>query len=390
MTATPAALDVLRTLLKSALGAEEGVPAAPVPLGDLPPRELLAVIGRHRVSDVLRAHADALGLPREITSVMDAWRQRNQQRLMLQTFETVRAVHLLNQRGIDVLAFKGQALAVQTTGQYDARGPGDIDLLIAPGTVAEAHRALTAAGWALHECGRIEPGMWAWGHVNRWGSALTYLGAGGDVDLHWRFDAMRGAHPEFAELWPRRELVALGGTELATLSTRDAFHHLAGHREGWIWARTLVDLRRLSRDPAVFDGDLAPHAAVSLAVAREVVGLPAAVPSEIHARLDRVPDAHLERARRHHGLGVRATYGGGAGSAVALRNHLMASRSPADLGQAAMILVLPAHAALVVRSRTAWTGVPVALLLRVRNLVRGVLARFRRDAPCAEQPELAA
>ncbi|WP_182377698.1 nucleotidyltransferase family protein [Nocardioides sp. WS12] len=390
MKAAPAALDVLRTLLKSALGAEEGVPAAPVPLGDVARRDLLEVIGRHRVSDVLRTHADALGLPHEITSVMGIWRQRNQKRLMLQTFETVRAVKLLNERGIDVLVFKGQALAVQTTGQYDARGPGDIDLLIAPEKVVDAHRTLKAAGWSLHECGQIEPEMWAWGHVNRWGSALTYLGAGGDVDLHWRFESMRGAHPEFAELWPRRELVVIGGTEHATLSTRDAFHHLAGHREGWIWARTLIDLRRLSRDPAVFDGDLSATAAVSLAVAREVVGLSAAVPSEIHARLDRVPDAHLERARRHHGLGVRATYGGGAGSAIAFRNNFTSSRSPADLSQAAMILVLPAHAALVVRSRTAWTGIPVALALRVRNLVRGALARVRRDAPCAELPELVA
>ncbi|WP_156391659.1 MULTISPECIES: nucleotidyltransferase family protein [unclassified Nocardioides] len=384
MTASPAALGVLRTLVKGALGAEEGRPAEPVSLGEVAPHDLLEVIGRHRVSDVLRTHADALGLPREITSVMDAWRQRNQQRLMLQTLETVRAVRLLDEHGIDVLVFKGQALAVQTTGQYDARGPGDIDLLVAPGKVADAHRVLKAAGWALHAYGQIEPEMWAWGHVNRWGSALTYIGAGGDVDLHWRFEPLRGAHPEFAELWPRRELVEIGGAQVATLSPRDALGHLAGHREGWTWMRTLIDLRRLARDPAVFDGGLRAPAAVSLAVARETVGLPVGVPPRIHAQLDRVPAAVLDRARANHSVSNPSTYSGGSGGHF--RHHVASSRNPGDLGRAVVVLALPAHAALPIRSRTAWTGVPSALRLRFGNLVRALLGRVRRDAPCVEQP----
>ncbi|MCX6399564.1 MAG: nucleotidyltransferase family protein [Propionibacteriales bacterium] len=390
MSASPDVLDVLRTLVQRALDVEEGVPTTPVPLGSVAVADLLAAIGRHRVTDVLRTHGDVLGLPVEITRVLDSARQRNRKRLMLQTFETVRAVKLLNDSGIDVLVFKGQALAVQTTGQADARGAGDIDLLVARDAVADAHRALTSSGWALHPCGRVEPEMWAWRHVSRWGSALTYLGDGGDVDLHWRFEPIRGAHPDFAELWPRRDHVQVGGARIATLSRSDALRHLAGHREGSIWMRTLIDLRRLARDPAVFDGDLLGPATVSLAVARETVGLPEGVPDRIHDQLDRVPVSQLERARTLHGLPVTKTFGGGAGSALAFRNNLASSRSLADVGQAAVILVLPAHAALPVRSRTVWTGVPTAFWLRALKLVRGVRARIRPGAPCAEQPERAA
>lgn len=390
MIASPDVLDVLRMLVRSALDVEEGVPTTPVALGSVAAADLLAAIGRHRVTDVLRTHSDVLGLPAGISRALDAARQRNRKRLMLQSFETVRALRLLGDRGIDALVFKGQALAVQTTGQADARGAGDIDLLVAQDAVAEAHRALTSSGWALHPCGRVEPEMWAWRHVARWGSALTYLGDGGDVDLHWRFEPIRGAHPELSELWPRREHVEVGGVRVATLGRSDALRHLAGHREGWIWMRTLIDLRRLAREPSVFDGELLAPAAVSLAVARETVGLPAGVPGRVHDQLDRVPVALLERARTGHGLPVTRTFAGGAGSALAFRNNLASSRSLADVGQAAVILVLPAHAALPVRSRTVWTGVPMAFWLRARNFARGVLARIRPGAPCAEQPGRAA
>lgn len=390
MTASPAALDLLRRLLRSALAAEEGAAPTAVPLGDVPTRDLLDVVRRHRVPEVLRTHAEGLGLPDDLVAVLDGWRRQYRPRLQLQTLESVRVAKLLGASGIDALLFKGQALAVQTTGLADARGPGDVDVLVAPDAVAEAHRVLTAAGWSLRERGRVEPGTWAWRHVVRWGNALTYAGNGADVDLHWRFEALPGAHPEIGELWPRRDEVRLGDARVATLARADALRHLAGHREGWIWMRTLVDLRRLVRDPAVLAGELRPEAAASLAVAREAVGLPLHLPDRVHARLDRVPSSVLERARGYHGVEVPSTFAGGAGSALRLRNHVASSRTVADLEHAAMALLLPAHAALPVRARSAWTGVPLALGLRMGSLLRGLLARIRRGGPCAERPGHAA
>ncbi len=72
---------------------------------------------------------------------------------------------------------------------------------------------------------------------------------------------------------PRRGGRARGSSVVATLSRYDALRHLAAHREGWIWLRTLVDLRRLARDEStVFDGPLSRGAAISLAAARSTIG----------------------------------------------------------------------------------------------------------------------
>lgn len=381
-----AALDLLRTLVRDALAVEEGQPVEPPGLGAVAVPDLLAVVRRHRVGELLRTAAEPLALPAGLVAGLDEGRDLARPRLLLQAVETVRACALLREHGVDVLTFKGQALAVQTTGRADARGPGDVDLLVPPERVVEAHHALLAGGWALREEGRVEPGTWAWRHVSRWGNALTYAGRGADVDLHWRLEASPGAHPDFAVLHGRRAEVPLGGALLPTLAAADALRHLAAHREGWVWLRTLVDLRRLARDPAVLDGDLRPVALASLAIARATVGLPDSVPGHVHDRLDRVPRGVVERALAYHRAAV-PSFGGGAGSALSFRHRLASHSGSADLRHAAVSLVLPPHAALPVRSRTAWTGVPRALALRVRTLVR---SRVRRGGPCAGRPGRAA
>lgn len=361
------ALDVLCQMVSSALEAEEGRAIAPVPVGDVPVRDLLDAVRRHRVPELLRSRAGELGLPAEVVRVLDAMVEGSRQRHLVHTFETVRAWRLLDAAGIEAVVFKGIPLSVLTTGRPDARGAGDVDLLVRPDAVAAAHRLLAAAGWALHEQGRIEPGMWAWRHVQRWGHTLTYLGAGADVDLHWRLDAMPGAQPDTHDLLARRTTVEVGGTPIPTLAPADAFRHLAGHREGWIWLRTLVDLRRLARDPAVFAHELPAPALTSLAAARATVGLPDTVPDGVLAGLDRVPDVALARARAHHELPVAVF--GGAGTAREVRNGMASVRRPRDLQQLAVTLVLPPHAALPIRSATAWGGVPRAFARRTRRLV---------------------
>lgn len=362
------ALDLLRRLVSAALELEEGRPVEPVPLGELARHALLDVLRRHRVPELLRSRAGDLGLPGEVARVLDAMVEGERQRRLVHVFETVRVGHLLDAAGIASLVFKGVPLAVLTTGSADARGAGDVDVLVRPADVAAAHDALTGAGWSLHERGRVEPGMWAWRHVLRWGHTLTYLGPGVDVDLHWRLDAVPGAQPPAHALLARRTTVEVGGAPVPTLASVDAFHHLAGHREGWTWLRTLVDLRRLARDPAVFERELTAPALISLAAARASVGLPASVPVRVLAALDRVPDAALARVRATHErpMGVF----GGAGAARELRQGLASSRRPRDLQQVAMSVVLPAHAALPVRSASAWAGVPRALALRAGRLAR--------------------
>lgn len=363
---------VVTALVRAALAAEEGAAAPGVSLDGYAARALFATAQRHRVQELLRTHADALGLPAELVGLLDRWRLLARQRVLLQTLETVRAWELLDAAGVDALVFKGQALAVQTTGRADARGPGDVDLLVAPDQLVAAHRALTGAGWRLRDGVRVEPGTWSWRHVSRWGNALTYRGEGADVDLHWRLEITPDAHPPFRELLARAEPVVIGDAKVPTLGRYDALRHLAAHREGWVWLRTLADLRRLCREPGVLDGPLRPAAVRSLAAARTTVGLPQGVPASVHAQLDRTPPAFLAQVLRNHAAEVPSGFGGGVGGAIGFRHRLATSSSPADLQHTAVALVLPAHAAYPVRSRTAWTGVPQALALRLSAALRAV------------------
>lgn len=389
-----AALAVVTALCRAALAAEEGLPVEPVALSGTDPRELFATVQRHRVEELLASYAGVLGLPDGLVRHLDAWRAAARQRTLLQALETVRVWELLDRAGVGVLAFKGQPLAVQTTGRADARGPGDVDLLVAPDRLDVAHRVLTDAGWRLREGARVEPGSWAWRHVGRWGNALTYAGQGADVDLHWRLEITPDAHPPFEVLLGRAEQVALGGSSVATLSRYDALRHLAAHREGWVWLRTLADLRRLCRDERILERPLRPAAVRSLAVARATVGLPAGVPAAVHAQLDRTPPRFLERVARQHAVAVPATFAGGAGGLIGLRHRLASSSSVTDLQHTAVALVLPAHAAYPIDARTAWTGVPRALARRamtaLRSLRRVVGRTIRRGGPCAGPPGRAA
>ena len=379
-------LGVVATLVRAALDAEEGRAGAPVPVAAAEVRTVFEVAQRHRVQPLLRTHAAVLGLPDELVGLLDRWLTAARRQTMLQALETVRAWELLDGAGIEVLAVKGQALAVQTAGRADARGPGDVDLLVDPARLVEAHRLLTGAGWRLRDDARVEPDTWAWRHLTRWGNALTYQGEAADVDLHWRLDVMPDAHPPFAVLRSRAEHVRVGTATLATLSRYDALRHLATHREGWIWLRTLVDLRRLARTEAALDGPLRPAAALSLAVARTTVGLPATVPAAVHARLDEAPREVVDRVARLHADAVPTAHAAVYGGRRKLRGRLAELTSVADLQHAAVELVLPADVVFPVRSRTGWTGVPRALGLRAADLSR----RVRRDAPCAPPPEPAA
>ncbi|GAB3855891.1 hypothetical protein GCM10028801_12210 [Nocardioides maradonensis] len=386
MALDPAAFSVLSRLVRQALAVEEGAPGAPVDLAGVAPAPLLDAVRRHRVGDLLLPHGAALGLPDEVVEQLRAAHDYARPRLVVQAMETVRAWRALTEAGLDVLVIKGLPLAVVTTGRTDARGAGDIDLFVSPASTVAAHRVLHEQGWHVPETGPVEPGLWAWRHLIRWGNALAYVGTAADVDLHWRLEVTPGTHPGFEAFWQRRVEIDLGVGRVPTLAPADALRHLAAHREGATWLRTLVDLRRLARDPQVLEGPLPPLALGYLAVARATVGLPATVPAEVLTRLDGVPPQLLERARRRQLADVRRDLGGGAGSLRSLADNRALSAGRGDLAYVAMALVLPAHTALPVRARTAWTGVPTALVRRARALLRGRLARFRRGAPCAGPP----
>jgi hypothetical protein len=156
----------------------------------------------------------------------------------------------LNDHGIRCLTYKGAALAVATTGDPAARGPGDVDIIVAPHDVPAAHAYLLEQGASFAPGYCPSPDSPLWPTARRVGCEMPYRWKGVDIDVHWRFDRLpQIADVAFDDLWSARALVVLGGREVPTLGAQDALLVTVAHgtKEHWRTWRWIVDLVRQAR-----------------------------------------------------------------------------------------------------------------------------------------------
>lgn len=377
---SPAATQQVRDWTRNALHVEGGSAIGSVSVSDASPADLLAAIHRQRLIEILDTHADALELPESIAEPLQAARTANRRSLMVQILELSRVSELLRAEGIDWLAMKGPALAMQSTGDPGARGSGDLDVLVAPASVEVAYRMLIARGWVVRAVGSAEPGSWAWRHILSVSNEMTFDGPGSTVDLHWRLDQGHRTLPAFGELWDRRTSMDLGGVEVETLGMGDAFTHACHHaaKDDWRWIRSLVDVHRLARHRD-FTAPAVRIELSSLAVTETCIGLPEAVPAAVRRQVASASPSMGRRAIVAQDRPVFADYPFPAAQTLRdLRYRAGASGSAADLGRAAVSVVIPAKAVVQIDDRSAWTGVPRVLVRRGGWLVRRVLGWVRR------------
>lgn len=353
-------------LARAVLEAEES-PGAPLEGGHIQApdgvadADLLEQVRRHRLAPLLAPYADALGLSPGVSEALRDWRVRARPHLLVQTLTTARLATELADRDVPVLVVKGAALAAQTTGRPDARGPGDVDLLVRPRDVAAVHDLLTGPGWSLQAPAGLRRDTWAWRHLVRWGNELSYAAgpaaaAGAvPVDLHWRLDLVPGVHPPFERLWERRASVDVGGTVVATLAPADALRHLAVHGELPDLLSKHVDVRRLAR--LVDEPDRrAPVVREALALVDSTVGLPDGVGA---AGVTGGAAATTEAARPAAGRGTHAG------------RRLRQVRSPRDLAHVLVCTLLPVDVVEAVSGRRAWPALGVALWRSISGWARG-------------------
>lgn len=361
---TPAALKQVSAAVRAALRAEAGrEPGWTWPAGE-DAAAFLETVHHHRVHPLLAAADDALGLPVDIAATLRAWRDAD--RLRALGGQRVLASVELALAGIDHLVIKGAPLAVQTTGDPTGRGPGDVDLLVAPGDLGGAVDRLLADGWSGRSGSTVDQATWAWRHQQR----VTYelgLERGRDVvDLHWRLDPTVDGLPGFAEVWERREVVAVGGSEVATLGGRDLLAHALRNvaKDSWGSLRSLVDIHRLLRDPArrLRDADLDALDRASLAVTAACVGLPDGVPVLPASAAD------LERATTRQLVGLHEARFAGDNISRHVRYGLRSSRTPRDLARLLDTVLLPPFVTADITERRAVPAVAAALARRVRRL----------------------
>jgi hypothetical protein len=420
---TAASAQCVQRLTAAALRLEAGEdpgrllgPGGPARSTGVPAADLARAALRHRVTGVLHAHAEDLGLALAFGDGLVEWLEQDHattaRGVAVQLLELGRALSALEERGIPVLALKGPALAVQTAGSVLARGYGDLDLFVAPGSVEAARAVLLEQGWHPRTFGSAPPGTWAWRHLLRTFNEIAFDGRASSVDLHWRLDPTPGALPHFADAWARRDLVPVDGlpgpagtptpvpTLVPALGPRDAFVHSCWHaaKDEWKWLRSLVDVHRLARRPEVWadwtevrsDLDTRP-VRNTLAVTEHLLGLPAAVPEELRTQRPSASLVHradawqLRDPRSGHPLPA-------AQSVRDLRHRLTVVRRPRAVVLAVTAVAIPAPSVAGIEDRSAWTAVPKLVLKRIGWLLyqsaRWAWPRTRaRDAVAASSDE---
>lgn len=189
----------------------------------------------------------------------------------------IRTQSALISSGVDCLVLKGSALAQQSTGDWGARTSVDIDLLIAPDSVAGAVETLEEIGFVMDPRFCSPPDSPLFSRTCRWLQELSMVSEAGSLDLHWRLDVARSCLAwSFAELWERRAIVAVAGQPVPTLMIEDAaiFNAVHAARDSWSLLSQLVDqvrLDRLANKNLVAELSAVAHSETQLEIARHMI-----------------------------------------------------------------------------------------------------------------------
>jgi hypothetical protein len=136
----------------------------------------------------------------------------------------------LEAAGVSALLLKGRALAVLLYRRGERRGYSDVDLLVAPGDVDAAERALERLGYANADASRGIDEIGGTMHAEMW--IRTAAGPTGQpmVDLHRWLPGSRAAPAAAWEaLAARRVWIEVGGRRAGALDRGGQALHLATH-----------------------------------------------------------------------------------------------------------------------------------------------------------------
>lgn len=152
--------------------------------------------------------------------------------------------------GIRALAYKGPALAACLYGDFTLREMSDLDILVAPASLAAAGKLLIELGYQpafkttrKQEAARLRSDCES-EFCSRDGKVL--------VDLHWRITPPHLATRfSFEDFWQRRRDATIGQKAIPTFSAQDTALVLAVHGGKHLWPRLswLVDFAESLRSP---------------------------------------------------------------------------------------------------------------------------------------------
>jgi len=251
---------------------------------------------------------DEFTVPESVLTRLSSTVQGKRMRNLAFTTELQEIIERFETRGVRAIPFKGPVLSAATYDDATVREYNDLDLLVHSEDITVAADILEERGYEWRGgTPRLDDAALLGGPVTK---AIVHeyemRGPEFDVELRWRVgDAERPFSPPFAELWDRRDTVAVGGQPLPALAQPDRLLVLAFHgtKHRWYLLKWLCDfvaaLESTEADwPHVLararEAGVERNLLLGAALARDVFGY--ALPAPILDRL-RTDDRVTELAR---------------------------------------------------------------------------------------------
>jgi len=215
---------------------------------------LFALARRHRVIPFLHRHLKDAPLPPRAAAELRALHREGVHRGLRMAAELRRLMDALAAAGIDALAYKGPALAMQAYGELGMRSFVDLDLLVRPGDVPRAMEVLSEEGYAPGLA--LSPAQERWFRRMDGDYPLVHRGTRLLLELHARASSERFCMPISTDtLIGRSTMVPLGGGKVRTLGDDDLLLVLCVHgaKHRWKrleWLAALAELLRAGRGDA--------------------------------------------------------------------------------------------------------------------------------------------
>jgi hypothetical protein len=186
---------------------------------------------------------------------MPAWKQRFQLNLHKALFlsrELIRIVDCLSALGIEVLPYKGVALAELAYGDIALRHAGDIDLLIRPQDFPRIRETVRELGYTPHLT-FLEAEERAY---LKSGYECAFDGAAGPnlLEVQWAIQpSFYAVDFDMDALFQRAVKITVAGHSMKTLSSEDLLLVLSAHATKHVWGRLiwLCDIARIMALPAL-------------------------------------------------------------------------------------------------------------------------------------------
>lgn len=202
---------------------------------------------KHLHSSPLTPHSSLKQLLNELKVHYQSIVQRN----MLMSAELIRIMKLLEENGIEALAFKGPALSQMAYGDITLRQYGDLDILINPKDLLSASQLLLTKGYEsrvsldyLHNQDFIR--------VNHDISFYKKI----PIELHWRlFEEQLLIQFNTNEIWTEQTSVSIQNHSISTLGIENLLVYLCMHGSKHAWERIewITDIDRLIRTNPTLD-----------------------------------------------------------------------------------------------------------------------------------------